>query len=74
MDASTETTMAVVMLVIVGSLIALSFFSAILYSSVHGPNEFEDPEDKAQLGKAAVAIAAHGMKRKLKRILFRSVI
>jgi hypothetical protein len=74
MDASTETTMAVVMLIIVGGLIALSFFSAILYSSVSGTSQVNDSEHAANLGKAAAAIAAHGLKRKLKRVLFRSLV
>ena len=58
-------------LVIVVGLIALSFFSALLYSAVHGRPQYVNSADhRNAVAGAAGSILLFGLKRRLKRMLF----
>ena len=72
-DSSLQTVVAIVFLIAAVGAIALTFFSAVLYGAIH-------PEARAGQGSgsnvrgAAGAIIIFGLKRKLKRMLFRGLI
>jgi hypothetical protein len=75
MDSSLEMAAAVVFFIVAVGAVLLTFFSAALHSAVNPQPQFEDgSEHRKNVGRAAGAIILYGIKRKIKRMIFRGLI